>query len=328
MPKRQCVGCDKPLDQLVDITADSITADTITTTTFVTDEYVTTTHTSDDINVGDGTIAAPSIHSQSYATTGLSWPSSNTLSVSNSGGESIRFTSSMITSYRSFLVQSDSSQAARIAQSASNIGFTFSTSSGVNAAQMFANGNSHNILTFRNGSGTTGLSRWGIQLANTESGSNVGSDFRINRYDDTGTFLGTAFILNRATGIGTFSSALLLSPNVPASTTNSAYNDSGNFYWDGYKLNNDSVMSSVSIGTLDLANDIVRSTAAQTITLPLAANSPGKTYTVLNTAAHNTDIQRSGSDTIDDGSTTTITLTTAYEHVTLKSDGIALWMVI
>lgn len=51
-------------------------------------------------------------------------------------------------------------------------------------------------------SGTRGLDanrRWGIQADSTaESGSSAGTNYRINRYDDTGTFVDTVFYIRRS----------------------------------------------------------------------------------------------------------------------------------
>ncbi len=50
------------------------------------------------------------------------------------------------------------------------------------------------------------LARWILGTdTSAESGSNVGSNFFINRYNDAGTYIDTPFILNRATGYVTFS---------------------------------------------------------------------------------------------------------------------------
>jgi hypothetical protein len=65
-----------------------------------------------------------------------------------------------------------------------------------------ASGQANNIV------GKTGANnRWVIALGNTtaESGSNVGSDFSINNYDDNGNALTTPFSLNRANGAAAFS---------------------------------------------------------------------------------------------------------------------------
>jgi hypothetical protein len=49
---------------------------------------------------------------------------------------------------------------------------------------------------------TNDLGRWAVDLGNNvaESGSNVGSDFVIKRYDDAGAFLADAFSLRRSNG--------------------------------------------------------------------------------------------------------------------------------
>jgi hypothetical protein len=55
-------------------------------------------------------------------------------------------------------------------------------------------------------------SRWIMQAtATAESGGNVGSDFNLFRYDDTGTSLGSAFSIIRSTGATTIPGALTLS---------------------------------------------------------------------------------------------------------------------
>jgi hypothetical protein len=53
---------------------------------------------------------------------------------------------------------------------------------------------------------TSNSNRWTIQKTNTaESGLNVGSDFSLIRYSDTGVVLSTALAVNRASGAATFS---------------------------------------------------------------------------------------------------------------------------
>lgn len=55
-----------------------------------------------------------------------------------------------------------------------------------------------------------GLNRWIMQLGNgvTESAGDVGSDFSLNRYSNTGTYLGRAMDINRKTGDMTFDNNL------------------------------------------------------------------------------------------------------------------------
>jgi hypothetical protein len=48
--------------------------------------------------------------------------------------------------------------------------------------------------------GASALGRWRMQSAGTESGSNSGSDFQIQRFSDTGVSLGTPLLIQRATG--------------------------------------------------------------------------------------------------------------------------------
>lgn len=51
---------------------------------------------------------------------------------------------------------------------------------------------------------TAGLLRWSFGASSTtESGSNVGADYVIYRYDDTGAYLGNPLLINRATGAWT-----------------------------------------------------------------------------------------------------------------------------
>lgn len=53
------------------------------------------------------------------------------------------------------------------------------------------------------------ISRWATFLYNTETGvGNTGSDFRLARYSDSGTFAGNAMTIERATGIVTFNEGI------------------------------------------------------------------------------------------------------------------------
>lgn len=56
---------------------------------------------------------------------------------------------------------------------------------------------------------TAGSPRWALQATPTaEGGSNVGTDFNISRYDDTGTNLGSVFQITRSTGVVTLGTGL------------------------------------------------------------------------------------------------------------------------
>src|SRR4030095_4320208 len=55
--------------------------------------------------------------------------------------------------------------------------------------------------------------RWGMHFGDgaTETGANVGSDFRLNRYNDAGAAIDAPFVISRATGIMAFT----VSPTAP-----------------------------------------------------------------------------------------------------------------
>ena len=70
---------------------------------------------------------------------------------------------------------------------------------------------------------TNGSARWGIgKNSDAESGSNVGSSFFINRYDDTGTLVDSAVSIARATGIMSLTARPVFA---------------GNLAWDAGNLN-------------------------------------------------------------------------------------------
>ena len=63
-----------------------------------------------------------------------------------------------------------------------------------------------------------GTLRWGIFLGNgaAETGSNVGSDFQINAYSDTGALIVSPFSLNRSTGAASFNGNVTCAGNITA----------------------------------------------------------------------------------------------------------------
>ncbi|MFF1684600.1 hypothetical protein [Streptomyces sp. NPDC058254] len=75
--------------------------------------------------------------------------------------------------------------------------------SGQNTALRVGGNNTVNkdiLLSISSDMGTSGR-RWGLRAnATTEAGSNAGTDFQVNRYDDTGTLLGAAVHIERSTG--------------------------------------------------------------------------------------------------------------------------------
>jgi pimeloyl-ACP methyl ester carboxylesterase len=72
---------------------------------------------------------------------------------------------------------------------ASNRGLVVENAAGVNKNIYFSSGTR----------GLTANQRWGIQADSTaESGSNAGTNFRLNRYDDTGAFVDTVVFVRRS----------------------------------------------------------------------------------------------------------------------------------
>ncbi|MGN8190278.1 hypothetical protein ACTJLD_30275 [Burkholderia sp. 22088] len=66
---------------------------------------------------------------------------------------------------------------------------------------------------------TAGVNRWDIKEDSTaESGSNAGSNFAIDSYNDAGVYLATPFKINRATGVTTISSLTVGSSTLVASS--------------------------------------------------------------------------------------------------------------
>ena len=90
------------------------------------------------------------------------------------------------------------------------------------------------------------------------------------------------------------------------------------------------VTSEGSSTTLDEGDFAVRCTAAITITVPAASSHSGRIYHIIHdiSAGGTVTIARTGSDTFDDGSTTSLTLTTRYDHSQLLSDGSSIWYLI
>jgi Chaperone of endosialidase len=72
-----------------------------------------------------------------------------------------------------------------------------------------ASGNAANII-----GETAGSIRWVVNLGNNtaESGSNVGSDFQINRYSDAGAAIDAPLTISRASGVVTLASNPVISP--------------------------------------------------------------------------------------------------------------------
>jgi hypothetical protein len=155
-----------------------------------------------DVYASTGTASLPSYSFLADTNTGMYRSAADTLAFTTGGTSRATIsTTTMATSIALNVVSTSSSSLVVANNTSTNIGFSFNTSS-VNGLNIFANGNGHNFLTFRNGAtGASGSTRWGVQMNNTETGvSNAGSDFRINRYDDAGTYIASPFEITRSSG--------------------------------------------------------------------------------------------------------------------------------
>jgi hypothetical protein len=105
-----------------------------------------------------------------------------------------------------------------IVSSGNNLGVGVSVPSGLihadggaSAARMIidADNGIARIFSFR----TDNLPRWALRVDGTETGSNVGGDFSIRRYDDTGAFVEAPLIITRSTGQSTFAKKVVIENN-------------------------------------------------------------------------------------------------------------------
>jgi len=130
----------------------------------------------------------------------------------------------------------------------------------------------------------------------------------------------------RVSGATTAQIALDANSTSPAAQSR-LQNFGGNLYWGLDKLNANVIATG---GTTTLTvQDVYRvNSTPATVTLPAASSCPGRVVTIVNIGANTTTITRAGSDTIDDGSTTSIQIVADREHVSLRSDGTSLWMAV
>jgi hypothetical protein len=91
--------------------------------------------------------------------------------------------------------------------------------------------------------GTNSVLRWKVvSNAANEAGGNVGSDFALYRYDDTGNFLGTPFVIQRSSGNVTVAQTLSVAGPVygssTVSVTNTLYLNAASGAWKAFYIQN------------------------------------------------------------------------------------------
>jgi hypothetical protein len=115
--------------------------------------------------------------------------------------------------------------------------------------------------------------RWLFGKSNgTESGSNVGSDFFINRYDDAGSYLNQPLTINRSSGTVTL--------NAPSSSSNNTLKVNGSV---SYVVT--SITTSSNTTTLNGTNYCIiytGNTSGNTCNLPTASICTGRAYLIIN----------------------------------------------
>jgi len=90
-------------------------------------------------------------------------------------------------------------------------GGTFTSSGGGAFAKSLFVGNqlyTGNGVAVHNNLQTTGLNRFSIELKNSESVSNIGSDYAINRYTDLGVLIDSPLVITRSTGVVSVNSSV------------------------------------------------------------------------------------------------------------------------
>ncbi len=151
-------------------------------------------------------------------------------------------------------IQSSSSITANVQSSGSNAYIKTAAPSGSEDGLLFS--------TYASGSTST---RWLFGKSNgSESGSNAGSDFFINRYSDAGAFLSQPFRIARSTGyvgIGGASASTALEVNGTTKTTNFQMTSGAT---NGYLLQSDASGNGAWVNQSVLAPTSIRDTDADT----------------------------------------------------------------
>lgn len=123
--------------------------------------------------------------------------------------------------------------------------------------------NTASILSFR----TANLPRWALRKDGDETGSNVGGDFAIRRYDDAGAYIDSPVSIKRNTGVITLNGAYALPTTAPTAGKVLGYSAPGVSAW----------VDGASSGKFGIANSSGVYTYYSTLTLAMAAAVSGDT---------------------------------------------------
>lgn len=154
---------------------------------------------------------------------------------------------------------------------------------------------------------TGGVLRWVLGANVTaESGSNAGSDFTINRFDDAGASLGTPLTINRATGLVSIPSLSVTSLNIiPSGTLMLFQQTAAPTGWTKQTTHNDKALRVVS-GTASSGGTTAFSSVFASRTPAGTISSTTSTGSISNTTAAGTI-----GNTTDTGTVGGTSLTTA-----------------
>lgn len=142
---------------------------------------------------------------------------------------------------------------------------------------------------------TAGSARWLVYVSSgAESGSNAGSNFFIERYDDTGTLIDAPFSINRANGVVTLTNAL----PVASGGTNATSAPGAMASLMGF------TSTATAAGTTTLTNtssyyQIFTGSTTQTVALPVTSTlSTGWTFHICNNSTGNLTVNSSGGNLV------------------------------
>jgi len=187
------------------------------------------------LRIIDGSVSAPGIRFSDDLSTGIYAPNDFVVGITTQGVQRARFNSAGLT------VIGDLSTIGTITVNQTTLNSNIILNS---------NAGTFGLLSYH----VDGLNRWVIARNNTaESGSNAGSNFAINRYDDAGTFIDTPISIARNTGVTTIQNLSALTATISGNTT---FN--GNFIfggalartWEAADTSIDNLISGSDFGTL------------------------------------------------------------------------------